>query len=115
MFFQIVGSEDRSGAVFEVFLADELRDFNVPFGAHFLGNECLGKEGPQHLWTYGLSGARMQRGQRGIRHVRNDVVEVGGELAFVEGDFGGAHDAEIESVDIENEKGPLEGALDVQS
>ncbi len=93
VFFQIVGPKDWSGAVFEVFLSDELRDFNVPLGAHFLGNERLRKEGPQHLWTYGLSGARMQRRQWGIGHVRNDVVEVGGKLALVEGDFGGTHDA----------------------
>ena len=106
VFFEVVGSEQWRGPVLEVLVSNLFGDLNKPVRRHFLGNQGLWKKGAKHLGADRFVGARMQRRQGFVGHVRHNVVVMGGELTLLQGEFVLSHGDQVLGRKMDEQKRP---------
>src|SRR5690606_7747879 len=91
---EVVGPEHRRRSPQRVGLADALGDLDVAGARDLLLDQRHREQRREGLGSDRLVGRRVERRQRSVGHVGRDVVPVGRDLGFTEGDLAlFAHDA----------------------
>ena len=84
-------SEHRCGTVQAIEVPHLVGNLNIRILRHLLRNQPHREDGRQHLGTDGFARARVQRRLKRRRQVRDDVVEVRGNLGFRQHDLRVGH------------------------